>query len=98
MRSMPRFAVYTLPAMATPGRRASGAIRSSEVSAHTATGACGSPTSYEPAITGHAALLVIPVSLLHLPVGLYSAACLVVEAPVRQITCPHLLAGQGNRP
>src|SRR2546430_6462145 len=42
-----------MPAMATPGRTASGSINRSDVRAQTATGAFGSPTLYVPATTGH---------------------------------------------
>src|SRR3989442_3417468 len=51
--AIPRLAVYTMPATATPGRPASGSISRSDVRAQTATGAFGSPTLYVPATTGH---------------------------------------------
>ncbi len=60
MRSMPRFAVYTWPAIATPGTRTNVAGRLSVVSVQTATGEACSPTMKFPSIAGQGAF--VPLS------------------------------------
>ena len=44
IRLIPRFAVYTIPAIATPGNPTRGPTSRSEVRAQTAIGPMGSPT------------------------------------------------------